>query len=140
MKQVDEKYFINPEQYIPIGCYCYDENGICPFWDKDETKDIQKDGYCHYLKRSDFDINSEGGTIIDMKTNEEIKLDYYPFGGLLWDQCKECGIKNYEKWCLDCKYMANLEGYYAHCKKHNKKIDVEKDYCESFELHKSKET
>lgn len=54
---------------IPKGCYCYDENGLCPYWDKDLTKPDQENGYCHYLKKGD----------------DELKL------GLLWDQCKECG-------------------------------------------------
>lgn len=53
--------------------YCYKrENGVfkyCPFWDKIEQWPHQSNGYCHFLKKGD----NAGG-------------------GLLWDQCKECGV------------------------------------------------
>ena len=63
------------EMVIPKGCYCYDENGLCPFWDKMESMPEQQNGYCHWLQSGDFE---EDGTM------------------LLWDQCKECGINDYE--------------------------------------------
>lgn len=56
---------------IPKGIYCYDENGICPFWDKSSEHHHQESGYCHFLKIGDWE--SEGVS-------------------LLWDQVKECGI------------------------------------------------
>lgn len=38
MTNIDEKYFVNPESYILKGIYCYDSDGRCPFWDKDDSK------------------------------------------------------------------------------------------------------
>ena len=78
--KIDEKYFNNPKDHIVEGAYCYN----CPFWDIDESKPTQMNGYCHYLKRGDWEDE-----------------DY----GLLWDKVKECGVKDYSKWCLDCKYF-----------------------------------
>ena len=53
--------------------YCYFRKKgkfmCCPFWDKIRQFPDQSNGYCHYLKRGDDST-----------------------GGLLWDQCKECGI------------------------------------------------
>jgi len=65
---------------IPEGCYCYgsDENGkfhCCPFWDKFVEMPKQSNGFCHYMKQGDF-----------------AGLD----GGLLWDQIKSCGVKEYQ--------------------------------------------
>ena len=94
MKKVNPDYFLNPKSHIPKGSYCYNANGICPFWDKDNTKDEQENGYCHFLKRGDWDMNAEGGRMIDVKTGEVIELDYYSIGGLLWDQVKECGVND----------------------------------------------
>lgn len=108
MKTINEKYFINPKQYIPEGIYC----SGCPFHDIDETLPVQENGYCHYLKKSDVDINSEGSTIVDMKTGVKTELDYYPFGGLLWDGCKECEVKTYERWCFDCKFQNSCYSSY----------------------------
>jgi hypothetical protein len=59
---------------IPKGVYCYDKNGVCPYWDKNLDKPEQHNGYCHYLKSGDWMDEDIGGW------------------GLLWDQCKECGI------------------------------------------------
>jgi hypothetical protein len=132
MKNIDEKYFENFEQYIPEGIYCYKNDYECPFHDCDENLDEQENGYCHFLKQSDHDINSQGGTIVDMKTGEKIELDYYPFGGLLWDWCKECNIKNYNRWCLDCEFMIDLKDNNAYCTKQNKLIDVETSICNFF--------
>ena len=69
MKEIDQKYFENPEQYIPYGIYCHNDKGVCPFWDKDESKPEQQNGYCHYLKIGDWEFD---------------------WKGLLWDQVKEC--------------------------------------------------
>lgn len=79
-----------PEKYIPTNtCYCYKPTGVlknengdtigfttdrCPFWDKLVNKPEQENGVCHYL----------------CTTDEELGL------GLLWDQCKECGVNDYE--------------------------------------------
>jgi len=86
MKTPDKEYFENPEKYIPYGMYCYDliegtnkwgfpNTKNCPFWDRNPTKEEQNWGYCHYLKQGDWMDNS---------------------WGLLWDQCKICGINDIE--------------------------------------------
>jgi len=71
---------------IPKGCYCYShlrfadnttdgiprmESDTCPYWDIDEEKPPQMNGYCWFMEKGDWD---DGG------------------GGLLWDQCKEYGV------------------------------------------------
>ena len=58
---------------IPKGNYCYGKTK-CPFWDAIEEFPDQDNGYCHYLKSGDW----QGKGI-----------------GLLWDQCKECGVNEY---------------------------------------------
>jgi hypothetical protein len=72
---------INTE--IPKGIYCYDENGLCPHWERREDQPDQMNGYCHYLKRGDWEV--------------EIPDDFPPHFphsclSLLWDQVKECFI------------------------------------------------
>lgn len=56
---------------IPVGYYCYNKSGNCPYWSSCEDKPIQENGYCAYLGEGDWD---------------SIGLS------LLWDQCKECGV------------------------------------------------
>lgn len=58
---------------IPEGPYCYSSKKPCPFWDLNTQFPSQNNGYCHFLNRGDWQI---------------------PSTGLLWDQCKECGIKD----------------------------------------------
>ena len=53
--------------------------------------------------------------------------------GLLWDGCKECGIKNYEEWCIDCKYSSEFSGYSCKCKLLDKVIENTQVRCENFE-------
>lgn len=63
-----------PTNVIPEGFHCYSridgEQHKCPYWDKNEAEEEQRNGYCHYLGEGDWDV--EGLS-------------------LLWDQCKECG-------------------------------------------------
>jgi hypothetical protein len=82
---------IHGESVIPEGCYCYWhikdsgrktkeglpilESDFCPYWDIDDSRPEQMNGYCWYMEIGDWE---DGG------------------GGLLWDQCKECGIKDYD--------------------------------------------
>jgi hypothetical protein len=72
-----KKLLKEPEKYIPQGCYCYEriqgKFRACPFWDCDETKPDQENGYCHYLEEGDWEN------------------DHF---GLLWDMVKECGIND----------------------------------------------
>ena len=67
---------------IPPGSYCdhfvKDLGGghhwvlPCPYWEQRADKPHQENGYCHFLKCGDWE---DDGTL------------------LLWDSCKECGIK-----------------------------------------------
>jgi len=57
---------------IPKGCYCYDEEN-CPYWDRSSKHNEQDNGYCWYLEEGDWQERS---------------------AGLLWDQCKICGIND----------------------------------------------
>lgn len=71
---------------IPHGNYCYANLGSdgkgnmnirpCPFWDKIRSFPSQSNGYCHFMKRGDFQDRGFG---------------------LLWDQCKECGVNEYQE-------------------------------------------
>lgn len=70
----------NGESVIPHGCYCYDEKGVCPYWELVEepneeqedymaiNDDVESWGYCWFLEEKDCI--------------------------LLWDQCKICGVKD----------------------------------------------
>jgi hypothetical protein len=100
---------------IPRGFYCYkikeivrDPTGqippvirtkICPYWDIRGDWPHQANGYCHYLGYGDMNINEEPEVefiCTEKKTGAQttVKAPDMPFGvGLLWDQCKECGIK-----------------------------------------------
>lgn len=104
MKKIDSKYFKNPKKYIPNGSFC----NHCPFWDKDNDKPYHMNGYCHYLNQGDWE-------------------DY----GLLWDMIKECGIKDYSEWCLDCDNFTWEKDCYGKCDVLNKTVDGE-GYCENF--------
>ena len=56
---------------IPSGYYCYDRLGKCPYHEIIKNKPYQENGYCHFLKKGDWD---------------------FQFNSLLWDSCKECNI------------------------------------------------
>lgn len=62
---------------IPNGLYCYEyvdgKQVSCPYWSKDPEEEEQCNGYCSYLELGDWEIDGLS---------------------LLWDQCKECGIKD----------------------------------------------
>jgi len=77
-----------PEEHpeIPQGVYCYTllsveinqkegfklNKKVCPYWSLDPERPSQENGYCSFLKKGDWELKS----------------------GLLWDQCKECGIND----------------------------------------------
>lgn len=64
------------KKWIPEGtCYCYGHRrtGKCKWLRLNKKVDYQESGYCMYLKLGDWFKN---GTM------------------LLWDECKECGVKN----------------------------------------------
>ena len=62
----------NGRDRIPKGPYCYDENGVCPFWCIEPIHPTQENGYCSFLRLGDWDLSL----------------------GLLWDQVKECGVND----------------------------------------------
>ena len=77
------------KKLIPEGPYCYtrvtDEHSKydgffrtkrCPFWTKIFDFPKQNNGYCHVMKKGDW----QGGM------------------GLLWDQCKCCGINDEDEY------------------------------------------
>ena len=80
------------DNLIPRGVYCYDEVGVCPYWDSDKDKPYQYNGYCWFLEKGDWDLNKEkkwtNTQTGEIETGDEIGLPM----SLLWDQCKECGI------------------------------------------------
>ena len=80
---------------IPTGCYCYGAT-TCPYWDFDSERNLQKQGYCWFLEDGDW-ITNETAVLKNLKTGEMENAKDLPFPvGLLWDQCKECGINDYE--------------------------------------------
>lgn len=86
---------------IPEGMYCYTGSGfekgiykikLCPYWDAIKDVEEQECGYCHYLEYGDTYLN-DTTILCDEKTGEKQTPDEIGIpGGLLWDQCKECGI------------------------------------------------
>ena len=83
---------------IPHGCYCYDENGTCPYWRLIEDREYQENGWCDYMEKGDIEISedtSEEWHIGCKDGWEEVKHEDVPRFirmGLLWDKCKECNI------------------------------------------------
>jgi len=82
LKTISPELLKNAKASIPNGPYCYEfvktkfkffkqAISLCPFWDCDKSQEKMQNGYCHYLKQGDWDNQGFG---------------------LLWDQCKECGI------------------------------------------------
>lgn len=55
---------------IPDGSYCYKDDYVCPYF---ASAGMQGTGYCKFLEEGD-----EGDTL-----------------GLIWDQVKACGEKDY---------------------------------------------
>ncbi len=100
---------------IPRGPYCYtiketirDPSGqnplmvrskVCPYWEIRRDLPRQVNGYCRYLDITDEENNNNPDSefICTVKGTGEkriVKAPDMPFGtSLLWDQCKECGIK-----------------------------------------------
>lgn len=84
---------------IPNGPYCYTyKKGKyvpCPFHGYNNKYPEQANGYCSLMKKGDWNLHEEA-VVTDMKTGEIIDKDAVPFSfGLLWDQVKECGYKDY---------------------------------------------
>jgi len=83
---------------IPHGFYCYDENGVCPYWRRMEGREEQEDGWCDYLEMGDIEISEDTDRIWHTGCADNEKqvahkdIPRHIRMGLLWDQCKECGI------------------------------------------------
>ena len=98
------KLYLWQRWQIPCGDYCYKiitksplviYTKNCPYWERREEFPVQACGYCHFLKRGDMDINLDKTIVLtEVKIGEEYDPFEMPFGiGLLWDQCKECGMR-----------------------------------------------
>jgi len=70
--RIDNLDFV--KNIIPSGPYCYDKNGLCPFWDSWDIMGRQNNGYCSYLERGDW--MHKDGTMH------------------LFDQTKVCGVND----------------------------------------------
>jgi hypothetical protein len=73
---------IKDESVIPTGFYCYDANGVCPYWSIRQDKPYRRNGYCSFLERGDWEK-------IDQRFSEDHPIQTAQ--SLLWDKCKECG-------------------------------------------------
>lgn len=81
---------------IPKGVYCYDEKGVCPYWSIKEGREEQENGWCSYLGKGDIEIGKEM-KVYDSDNKLVVDPPRFIAMGLLWDQCKECGInKDFE--------------------------------------------
>jgi len=90
---------------IPKGQYCYSGSrgtGRCPYWRRIKDRPSQADGWCDYLGKGDVEIAAEtlwtvehvGKDVVEgVKVGDKISGTDLPGSSLLWDQCKECGIK-----------------------------------------------
>jgi hypothetical protein len=87
---------------IPRGYYCHTQKS-CPYHSIRDDKPYQENGYCSYLGKGDWDLNDE---IKDKDVEVEyrqkdgsykkvmMKYGDLPPTSLLWDMCKECGVKS----------------------------------------------
>lgn len=93
------------EKVIPKGYYCYEGlcrmpddpmklkiKGECPYYDRDNEKPEQYNGYCWFLMKGDWELNGEkkweNSKTGKVQTGDEMGIPT----SLIWDQCKECGI------------------------------------------------
>jgi len=80
---------------IPRGVYCYDENGKCPYWRLKKNLPEQENGYCSFLRESDYDRNEKMGMVkwISKDGVSYTEPHLIPIS-LIWDSCKECNIND----------------------------------------------
>jgi len=83
---------------IPRGGYC----DYCPYWRPNIAPIKIGDrniAYCVYLDKTDLDIckERESGEWIEQNSGDKCTGIDLPlsFSSLLWDGCKECGVKEY---------------------------------------------
>ena len=93
---------------IPHGDYCYDDRGDCPYWFRRKRTNgkrklgKQENGYCSYLGKGDWDMNSEPRWITKYMRNgewdskrrsaDEIGIPM----SLLWDSVKMCSENTWD--------------------------------------------
>lgn len=65
----------NPKKHIPHGIYCYDDHGICPFWENRPNEfPHHETGFCYFLNKSDWDINDELNASLKIVYDKENSL------------------------------------------------------------------
>lgn len=68
------RMFDKSTDVIPEGIYCHvGRSTFCPYWGRNPNQEEQNDGYCAFLGKGDWEHDGIG---------------------LLWDQVKECGVKD----------------------------------------------
>lgn len=89
------------KKLIPKGMYCYtyNKNGerkICPYHATISCLPHQLNGYCLFLKISDFELSQERNEKAVWRTGDGkiVKEKRFLPLGLLWDMCKECDIND----------------------------------------------
>ena len=91
------------KKWIPKGMYC--DN--CKWHSYKKNLPYQENRYCKYLNKSDYQLNEEynkqeikmlvndvNAEYYDKETTIEKEFDLHFPISLLWDGCKECGIKD----------------------------------------------
>ena len=94
---------------IPRGYYCYSGKNKCPYYRVIKTRPERLSGYCDYLEKGDLELANERmkddwemirhfknkRQKIRNMTEKEKKV-FLKSGSmsLLWDEVKECRIKN----------------------------------------------
>ncbi len=66
---------------IPKGVYCYNKDGVCPYWSLREDKPHRRNGYCSFLEQGDWEVDIPN-----------LPEELAPTMSLLWDKVKECDI------------------------------------------------
>jgi len=118
MKKKEVVYPKEVLDVIPEGCYChgkltkgkdgkYTSTGDCPFWFKVKGRPHMADAFCVLLGKGDLEINKEAENrkcvVTTCNKGKVVKKEtktYKEWGepisnvSLLWDRCKECGIKD----------------------------------------------
>ncbi len=96
------------ENVIPVGYYCYNDDGVCPYWSLDSNQHEMENGYCKFLGKGDWDMNKEKkwrrvyteGREFSRKSVDEAERgelqsaeELGMYMSVLWDQVKECDVK-----------------------------------------------
>lgn len=95
IKKLSDEY---ANKCIPKGCYCYDENGYCPFKTREiiQTENgVVSIPHCLYLGESDLHCTDEEFEMLlkHFNCDEDTIWDKYPLD-LLWDSCKCCDMND----------------------------------------------